>query len=114
MSKCAAAGKTCRRVLVFVSDVRVATNFLIRAGSRDRAVARGTHVPRITPKRAGSERSRLRLPRRAPLREFRVGKFHVHGSLLGVDHDDVALAEETNGSAFGGFRPDMANAESAR
>ena len=53
-------------------------------------------------------------PGRAGDAEFLVGQFNVDGALDGVEHDDVAVADEADRTADGSFRPDMADAEAAR
>src|SRR5581483_9258541 len=96
------------------SDVRIAL-FLVRATG----VGYGPSHCRpnllgIFPERARRMVSLARAPFGFAFREFCVAQFYVKGSDDRIDLDDVAIFQQADRSANGGFRPDMADAEAAR
>src|ERR1700736_1493633 len=56
---------------------------------------------------------RARLPFGFAFSELRVGQFYVKCADDGVDLDGIAILQERDRPADGGFRPDMADAEAA-
>src|SRR5260221_2463446 len=55
-----------------------------------------------------------RLPGLAAGRQLGVAEGDLDGALIGVDGDEVAVAQQRDGAADRRFRPDMADAEAAR
>src|SRR5581483_11867036 len=95
------------------SDVRIAL-FLVRTTR----VGYGPSHCRpnllgIFPERARRVISLARAPFGFAFGEFCVAQFYVKGSDDGVDLDDVAIPEQADRPANGGFRPDMADTEAA-
>src|SRR5258705_9037368 len=55
-----------------------------------------------------------RLPFGSALSQLRIGQLYVKCPDVGVDLDDVAVAQQRDRAADRRFRPDMADAEAAR
>src|SRR6185312_17097325 len=69
---------------------------------------------RVFPQRARLVVVAARLPRLAARRQLGVAELDGDGPGLGVDRDDVAVAQQADRAADRRLGPDMADAESAR
>src|ERR1700710_2008344 len=95
------------------SDIRI-TLFLARpTWMGNSTIHRGSDLLGILPQRTGRMICLASPPFGFTLGELRVTQFYVKGADDRVDFDDVAVLQQRNGSADGGFRPDMADAEAA-
>src|SRR5215469_9167477 len=95
------------------SNVRIALFLNRTARVGDRAAARWSDLLGIFPQITGSEFFAARLPPAGALRKLAVGQLGVERTLDRVDFDDVAVTEQADGAADGGFRANMADAETA-
>src|SRR6185312_1176556 len=94
--------------------VRIALRLRRRAGMRHRPVTRLTDLLGVFPQRAGTEMCLARLPLGLALGELLGADVAVDRALVGVDGDDVAVAQKPDRTADRRFRADMADAEPAR
>src|SRR5438128_2638030 len=100
-------------MLITTSDVRIARLLGRSAGMGHRALARRPNLLEVFPQVAGSEFGAPRLPRLGAGVELSLGELDLEGALLGVEGDDVAVANQRDRPADGGFRAHMADAEAA-
>jgi hypothetical protein len=92
-------------------DVRIAL-FLVRAARMGYCPTdRWSNLLSIFPKRTRRMVSRASAPFGLALGELLVAQIYVKSTGDGVDLDDVAILEQPDRAADGGFRPDMADAE---
>src|SRR4051812_38624352 len=96
------------------SDIRI--GFLLRrpAGMGDGAVACRPHSLPVAPDGAAGAIVLPRLPMLGALGKLRLGEPDREGADIGVDVDDVAIADEGNRAADRRLRSDMADAEATR
>src|SRR5579885_1012280 len=97
-----------------VSDVRIAIRFGSAARMGDGALERVADLLGVFPQIARRVAVLARLPLTLALGEFLGRQLDVERALLGVDLDDVAVADEADRPADRRFRADMADAEAAR
>src|SRR5262245_40839096 len=95
-------------------DIRVASNFRSPASMRDGARARRSHLVRIFPQHAALIGIGRWLPGLAPFAQLGRTHLDIERALLCIDGDDVAVLDQADRPADGGFRSDVANAEAAR
>src|SRR5215469_6234584 len=93
------------------SNIGVAAHLFGGAGRGNCPVARGPDIFRITPQRARTEGARFRLPRLATYGKLGVGQFDVQRAVLGIDGDDIAVAQERDWSTVSRLRSDVADAQ---
>src|SRR4051794_38677006 len=94
-------------------DVRIAL-FLVRAARMGYCPTdRWSNLLSILPERTRRVVSRASAPFGLALGELLVAQFYVKGTCDRVDLDDVAILEQPDRAADGGFRPNMADAEAA-
>src|SRR5581483_1900753 len=94
-----------------ILDVRITRRLCRAARMGHGTVERRADLLGVFPEAAGGIMVVLRLPIFLTLGKFRVRKLHFDGSGVGVDLDDVAIADECDRAADSGLRTDMANAE---
>src|SRR3972149_181457 len=96
-----------------VSAIRI-TRLLARpARMGHRAIDGRTHLLGVFPQITGTEFGLARLPLRLALGEFVIRKLDVDRALVGIEFDDVAVADQGDRPADRRLRPDMADAEAA-
>src|SRR4051812_28846483 len=94
-------------------DVRIAL-FLVRAARMGHCPPdRWSNLLSIFPERARRVVGRASGPFGLALGKLLVAQFYVKGTHVRVDLDDVAVLEQADRAADGGFWPDMADAEAA-
>src|SRR5437763_4060840 len=94
-------------------DIRIAL-FLVRAARVGHCPTdRWSNLLSIFPERARRVVSRASGPFGLALGKLLVAQFYVKGTGDRVDLDDIAVLEQPDRAADGGFRPDMADAEAA-
>src|SRR5438552_4479710 len=113
-SKLAAGGRPSARPirprLTTTLDVRIA-RFLGRpAGMGHCALARGPDLLGVFPQISGREFGLARLPGFCPRIELCFRQLDVEDAFVGIEHDDVAIAQRPDRTADRGLRPDMADA----
>src|SRR5215472_9327278 len=95
------------------SDIRIGPGLCSRARMCHGAVARRADLLGVFPQIAGRELGLSRLPALPALVELGLAQRDVEDALLGVDLDDVAVADEPDRAAGRRLRPDMADAQPA-
>src|SRR5262245_9694783 len=96
------------------SDIRIGPDLLGATRVRHGTAARIADLLGVFPQITRGEIHLARRPGGAALVELGLVELNLERALLGVDRDDVAVAQQPDRAAHGRFRPDMANAESAR
>src|SRR5215469_6564425 len=108
----ATAAPDARRLMVL--DVRIARRLGRSARMGQRAVTRRSDLLGVFPQITGSELASARLPFfRAPIK-LSLAELDVERAALGIERDDVAVANERDRPADCRLRTDMADAETAR
>src|SRR5580700_1788416 len=79
-----------------------------------RAIARRSDLLGVFPQIAGRVFLRARLPVLGARGKLGVAQPDVQRALLGIELDDIAVADQPDRAAHGGLRTDMADAEAAR
>src|SRR5215469_16946579 len=106
------AAPLARRLMVL--DVRIARRLGRSARMGQRAVTRRSDLLGVFPQITGSELASARLPFfRAPIK-LRLAELDVERAALGIERDDVAVANERYRPADRRLRTDMADTETAR
>src|ERR1035437_9655601 len=95
------------------SDIRIARLLARPAGMGDRAFDGRPYLLGVFPQITGAEFGLTRLPLALALGQFVGRKLDVQGAFLGIELDDVAVAQQRNRPAQCRFRSDMADAEAA-
>src|ERR1039457_354669 len=94
--------------------IRIARHFRCRTGMGHRPRPRRPNLVGVLPQIPAPERAHRRFPRRPPLSQLRFVELDVENAALGIDHNDVAVAEKRDRTAQHRLRPHMADAETAR
>src|SRR5262245_55161451 len=94
--------------------VRIARHFRRRTGVRHSSIARRADALRIFPEGSAAVAIVARLPCGPALCQFSLAHLHVERAGDGIDLDDVAVLQQTDGAAECRLRADMADAETAR
>src|SRR5215467_11271074 len=95
-------------------NIGIAGHFHLGAGMGDGTSARRPNLVLVFPQGAAPKRRRLWLPLLCPAVELVLAQLDVERSLLGIEDDHVAVAEEPDRTADGGLGPNMSDAKSAR
>src|ERR1035437_10901669 len=95
------------------SDIRIARLLARSAGMGARAFDGRPYLLGVFPQITGAEFGLTRLPLALALGQFVGRKLDVQGAFLGIELDDVAVAQQRNRPAQCRFRSDMADAEAA-
>src|SRR5690349_5088602 len=95
------------------SDVRIDMSFRLAARMGDGSLLGIAHGLGVAPDRARLIVMLARLPGLAPRYHFAFADRDADDALLGIDGDHVAILDQPDRAADGGFRPDMADAEAA-
>src|ERR1700704_597379 len=96
------------------SDIRIGPGLCRAARMGHRTATRGADLLGIFPQISRSEVGLFRLPAFTALVELGLGELDVERAFVGVDLDDVTVAQQRDRSADRCFRPDMADAKAAR
>src|SRR5262245_44597496 len=97
-----------------VSYVRITRLLSSTARMRNGALARRPHLLGVFPKIARAKSMLTGLPTLGPRLELGRRQRDVERSLVGIEGDHVAVAQERDRPAYRGLRPDMAHAETPR
>src|SRR5947207_8424463 len=96
------------------SNVRITRLLSSSARVSHRAIDGGPHLLGVFPDIAGAELALPRLPILPAVGELLCGELHIERACVGIDLDDVAVAQQGDRTPDGGFRADMADAEAPR
>src|ERR1700690_1270887 len=94
-------------------DIRIARLLARPAGMGDRAFDGRPYLLSVFPQITGAEFGLTRLPLGLALGQFVGRKLDIDGALLGIELDDVAVADERDRPADRRLRPNMADAKAA-
>src|SRR5580658_2339651 len=97
-----------------ILDIRITRLLGTAARMGHRAIARRPDLLGVFPQIARRIFLGARLPGFGAGGKLGVAQLDVEGALLGIELDDVAVANEPDRAAHGGLRPDMADAKTAR
>src|SRR6185437_9199045 len=107
------AGRRSVRLIMRPLDVGVDMGLRLGAGMGDGALLRVAHGLRVFPQGARLIVVLARLPGLAPRRQLGIAELDIERARLGIDGDDVAVAQQADRAADRRFRADMADAEAA-